>query len=98
MARKVIVALEDDLDGGPAEETVRFGFDGADYEIDLSNKNASTFRQQLTPFIEHARKAGRGHPRRPARTAASRSTAAMSGLGRRTTASRSVRAVVSRRA
>jgi hypothetical protein len=71
MAQKVIVALEDDLDGGPAEETVRFGFDGADYEIDLSNKNASTFRHQLTPFIEHARKAGRGHPRRPARTAAS---------------------------
>jgi nucleoid-associated protein Lsr2 len=72
MAQKVVVALEDDLDGGPAEETVRFGFDGTDYEIDLSNKNASTFRQQLTPFIEHARKAGWGHPRRPARTAGSR--------------------------
>jgi hypothetical protein len=26
MAQKVIVALEDDLDGGPADETVRFGF------------------------------------------------------------------------
>jgi nucleoid-associated protein Lsr2 len=72
MAQKVIVALEEDLDGGPAEETVRFGFDGADYEIDLSNKNASAFRQQLRPFIEHARKAGWGHPRRRARTAASR--------------------------
>jgi nucleoid-associated protein Lsr2 len=72
MAQKVIVALEDDLDGCPAEETVRFGFDGEEYEIDLSNKNASTFRQQLRPFIEHARKAGRGQTRRPARTAASR--------------------------
>jgi hypothetical protein len=72
MAQKVIVALEDDLDGSPAAETVRFGFEGADYEIDLSNQNASAFRQQLTPFIEHARKAGRGHPRRPARTTASR--------------------------
>jgi hypothetical protein len=72
MAQKVIVALEDDLDGGPAPETVRFGFDGADCEIDLSNKNARIFREQLTPFIEHAREAGRGHPRRPARTAASR--------------------------
>jgi hypothetical protein len=25
MAQKITVALEDDLDGGPADETVRFG-------------------------------------------------------------------------
>jgi nucleoid-associated protein Lsr2 len=72
MARRVTVALEDDLDGGPAEETVRFGFGGAEYEIDLSKKNASAFRAQITPFIEHARKAGKGQPRRPARTVSSR--------------------------
>jgi hypothetical protein len=30
MAQKVTVALEDDLDGGPAAETVRFGFDGTE--------------------------------------------------------------------
>ena len=29
MAQKVTVALVDDLDGGPADETVRFGLDGA---------------------------------------------------------------------
>jgi hypothetical protein len=29
-------------------------------------------RKQFAPFIEHARKAGRGQPRRPGRTAASR--------------------------
>jgi hypothetical protein len=72
MAQKVTVALEDDLDGGPADETVRFAFGGAAYEIDLSRKNAAAFRQQLAPFIEHARKAGRAQPRRPARTAAAR--------------------------
>ena len=72
MAQKVTVALEDDLDGGPAAEAVRFGFAGADYEIDLSAKNAKDFRKQITPFIEHARKAGRGAPRRAVRTAASR--------------------------
>jgi len=72
MAQKVTVALEDDLDGGPADETVLFAFEGADYEIDLSSRNASAFRKQLTPFIEHARNAGRGHARRSARTAASR--------------------------
>ena len=66
MAQRVTVALEDDLDGGPADETVRFGFGGSDYEIDLSKKNANTFRKQLAPFIEHARKAGRGPLRRPA--------------------------------
>ena len=72
MAQKITVALEDDLDGGPAEQTVRFGIGGTEYEIDLSNKNATAFRRQLAPFIEHARKAGRGQSRRPGRTAASR--------------------------
>jgi nucleoid-associated protein Lsr2 len=76
MAQRVTVALEDDLDGGPADKTVRFEFAGAAYEIDLSTKNANAFRQQLTPFIEHARKAGRGQPRRPARTVASRQRSA----------------------
>jgi hypothetical protein len=72
MAQRVTVALEDDLDGGRAEETVRFGFGGADYEIDLSRKNAAAFRKQLAPFIEHARKSGRAPARRPGRSAASR--------------------------
>jgi len=72
MAQKITVALEDDLDGGPADETVRFGLDGSEYEIDLSKKNAAAFRRQLTSFIEHARKAGRGPRRRPVRTASNR--------------------------
>ena len=63
MATKISVALEDDLDGGPAQETVRFGFGGAHYEIDLNKKNAKAFRKQLAPFIEHARKTG-AEPRR----------------------------------
>lgn len=71
MAQKVSVALEDDLSGGPAEETVRFALGATGYEIDLNSKNAATFRQQLAPFIEHARKAGRAQPRRPGRAAAS---------------------------
>jgi len=72
MAQKMTVALEDDLDGGPAEETVRFGLGGAEYEIDLSKKNATAFRKQLAPFIEHARKTGRGQRRRAGRPASSR--------------------------
>ncbi len=64
MATKITVALEDDLDGGPADETVRFIVDGTQYEIDLNNKNAKAFRKHLAPFVDHARKAGRGQ-RRP---------------------------------
>jgi hypothetical protein len=72
MATKTTVTLEDDLDGGPADETLRFALGGADYEIDLSAKNARVFRRQLAPFIDHARRTGRGQRRRPARTAAGR--------------------------
>jgi len=63
MAQKITVALEDDLDGGPADETVRFGLGGTEYEIDLSTKNANAFRRQFAPFIEHARRTGRGQRR-----------------------------------
>ena len=72
MATKITVALEDDLDGGPASETVRFGLGGAQYEIDLNKKNARKFRKKLTPFVEHARKAEPRQRRGPARTASSR--------------------------
>ncbi len=41
MAQKVTVVLEDDLDGGQADETVRVGFGGTEYELNLSAKNAA---------------------------------------------------------
>ena len=72
MATKITVALEDDLDGGPASETVRFGLGGVQYEIDLNKKNARALRKKLAPFVEHARKGGPGQRRGPARTASSR--------------------------
>jgi hypothetical protein len=72
MAQKVSVVLEDDLTGGPAEQTIRFAFDGTDYEIDLNAKNAATFGKQLAPYLERARRAGRPQPRRAGRTVAGR--------------------------
>jgi hypothetical protein len=72
VAQKITVALEDDLDGGPADETVRFAVGGSEYEIDLNKDNARAFRKQLAPFIEHARRVGRGQRRRSARTASGR--------------------------
>ena len=75
MATRIAVVLEDDLDGGPADETLRFGLGSAEYEIDLNAKNSSRFRKQLAPFIDHARKAGRAQPGRPARAASARQRA-----------------------
>jgi nucleoid-associated protein Lsr2 len=72
MAQKVAVALEDGLTGSPAVETVRFGFDGTGYEIDLNAKNAAAFGKQLASYIEHARRAGRASARRGGRIATSR--------------------------
>lgn len=77
MATKITVAIEDDLDGGPADETVRFGIGGTEYEIDLNKKNAAAFRRKLAPFVEHARRAGRGQRSRAGRTAAGRERGAV---------------------
>ena len=96
MAQKVTVALEDDLDGGPADETLRFAIDGTDYEIDLRTSHADAFRKQLAPYIEHARRAGRPQPRLPGALRPAGSTLVTSGLGRKTAASWSVSAAASR--
>lgn len=74
MAQKVQVLLEDDLTGGPADTTVRFGLDGTLYEIDLNSENATRLRESLQPFVAHARKAGTG--RRKSRGASSRERSA----------------------
>ncbi len=60
MAQKTIVTLTDDIDGGDANHTVTFSLDGASYEIDLSDANVENLTTALTPFINAARKVGRG--------------------------------------
>src|SRR5206468_9535383 len=98
MAQKITVALEDDLDGGPADETVRFGLGGAEYEIDLSTKNATAFRRKIAPLSgTPARRAG-GSGAGPGGPCRAGSAARTSGRGRRTRASRSATAGVSPRA
>ena len=59
MATRMIVVLEDDLEGGLPDETVQFGIGGTYYEIDLNASNAAAFRRQLAPYIEHACTTGR---------------------------------------
>ncbi|OZM73086.1 nucleoid-associated protein Lsr2 [Amycolatopsis antarctica] len=58
MAQKVVVEIEDDLDGSQAAETVAFALDGAAYEIDLSEDNAAELRDALAQFIDNGRRLG----------------------------------------
>jgi hypothetical protein len=67
MAQKIQTLFIDDIDGGEAEGTVRFGLDGAEYEIDLSAKNAEALRKALARYVDAARRAP-GSARRPGRS------------------------------
>jgi hypothetical protein len=53
--RKQVVALVDDLDGGPADQTVQFGLGDEHYEVDLSGEHAAALRKALAPFAAAAR-------------------------------------------
>jgi hypothetical protein len=44
MAQRIQTLFIDDIDGGAADGTVRFGLDGTDYEIDLSGKHTDELR------------------------------------------------------
>jgi len=50
-----VTSLLDDLDGGPADRTVRFSWQDAQYEIDLSERNAEALRALLARYIAAAR-------------------------------------------
>ena len=58
MAQRVEYILEDDLDGGKADETVQFGLDGVEYEVDLSSENYEKLRDTLAPWVAVARRTG----------------------------------------
>ncbi len=60
MAQRIQVNLVDDLNGEEAQETVRFGIDGTDYEIDLTTENADELRSALSEYVEKGRKAKTG--------------------------------------
>ena len=70
MAQRVQTLLIDDLDGGEAEGTVRFGLDGAEYEIDLNATHAGALRKALEPYVKAARRASGSAVRPPGRRGA----------------------------
>ena len=59
MATQTKVELIDDLTGGKADETVLFGIDGREFEIDLSADNAGELRDNLARYLAKARKVGK---------------------------------------
>lgn len=58
MANKVVVQLVDDIDHSPAAETVSFGLDGVNYEIDLNEEHAAQLRDALSAWVGRARRTG----------------------------------------
>jgi hypothetical protein len=66
VAQRVVVTLTDDIEGGEAAETVRFGLDGKWYEIDLNETNAEELRKALAPYMEAGRKKSGGEKPRKA--------------------------------
>lgn len=87
MASKTVVELFDDMDGGRADETVRFALDGVEYEIDLSTEHAAALRDTLAVYIGHAHRPAARRARRteapppppPAAAAVTRGTATTRG-------------------
>ncbi|MGH3446379.1 MAG: histone-like nucleoid-structuring protein Lsr2 [Nocardioidaceae bacterium] len=63
MAQRVHVVLEDDLDGSEAQETVLFGLDGTNYEIDLSQRNATKLRDAMAKYVGASRRKVRSRRR-----------------------------------
>jgi len=60
LARKTRIVLIDDINGELGDETIKFGLDGIDYEIDLSTENAAKLREVLDPWIQAGRRGGGG--------------------------------------
>jgi hypothetical protein len=56
--------------GGEADETLGFVWEGLEYRIDLSEKNADKFRKVMAPYLTSAQRIG-GRARR-AKTAPAR--------------------------
>ena len=56
MAQRIQAYFIDDIDGSEAEGTVRFGLDGAEYEIDLSTAHAKELRNAFARYTQAARR------------------------------------------
>ena len=69
MATTTKVVQVDDLSGDPADTTVKFALDTTEYEIDLSNDNASQLRDVFSRYVNAARKVSSSPGQRGAQAA-----------------------------
>jgi hypothetical protein len=72
MAQRIVTELTDDTNGKPADETVTFGLDGREYEIDLTSKNAAALRKAFDVYVENGRRISGRRPRSTGGSASSR--------------------------
>ena len=72
MAQIREIRLVDDLSGDVADETIEFGLDGKNYEIDLTTANAKKLRDVLADYVASARRATTGRRRAAANSPARR--------------------------
>jgi hypothetical protein len=68
MAQRVQTLFVDDLDGSATDETIRFGVDGTDYEIDLNAAHAKALGEALEKYIQAGRRVTGRRPVRGRRT------------------------------
>ena len=61
--QKTLIVLTSDLDGDDADETVRFGLDGFEFEIDVTAEQAEELRDMIGGYAQAGR---RVTARRPA--------------------------------
>ena len=73
MAQRIVTELTDDTNGKPADETVTFGLDGREYEIDLTSKNAAALRKAFDVYVKNGRRISGRRPRNSGGSGSSRS-------------------------
>jgi nucleoid-associated protein Lsr2 len=74
VAQRIETVFIDDLDGSEASTTIRFGLDGAEFEIDLNTAHADELRKTAEPYMQAGRKVT-SNARRTVRGGARRSAA-----------------------
>lgn len=58
MAKQKCIKLSDDLQPTITKDvrTIKFSFDGMEFEIDLGNQNADTFRRRIQKYMDSGRR------------------------------------------
>lgn len=64
MAKQTFIKITDDLDGSEGAKTVKFGIDGDQFEIDLSDENHAKLKDFLSTYVAAGTKVSSARPQR----------------------------------